>query len=992
MLKLLLLYRVPTLPIRGEILVQVHEDAYPHLTEAPLVDMGAADLAYLFKKSSTCDVRHILDRAMAANIPLTGTYEDESCLDWGYSSAHAKTLTAAKLPVKACTIKAMLEQGATEALQGLIDNDYDLSGINVGDVLTGGYGDTDGLELLQQAGRLNLTTVSDATIHDLCRCCRAELTFLVKYYGVEVRQRCIMYAIKTHCSYALCTILEHADMNFKLEYNALYYVLCTGNYTMINMALHKTDLAFADNRDLLMAVQDPVVQTLVKRYWPDIVFDDNASITVKPLTDFIPRHRRLSYLQGPSSLQSFELHGRVIWLFGDVHEPCVPEGLSGENVKLHKFLRELADITSVPCDMLFELKRFDHRPVGTRRQELPYVCHADGDFSSNLDDVHEEFSGCAGSNKEYAIHNCPNTRFHNVDFRNTQDPRYDTWSHLNYIVLAHVAGVGTMYAHTENWKTPLTKVFKLEPNIKSFIQTFHLFPNLLDGVAEGNMNQVARNLNAILAPIASIIGATYKSSFTAQELHEHSFFPKVAKQLNALKPEVRESIIQTVHTIWAEKHQSELSELITLSCCTLDLARCQKFCATLRSVLITSSARIMDLYAMARMAKIIYNYEDSRLLVVYAGQAHTKAYAQCFTALQAAKMVDMGRDKSSADKYRSCLPLNDEWQTVMQQLEVAWATPRAATQSVGYKVKHGYPRNEPAAVAPPPAAKLDMNNFVQLMAVKGLEAGDLQMARNIISHGLAMTPAMLRAALKSKNYTMLHLLVMHVPRLVYKFAAVMCEDGVIDFEFCRVAASLLRSQRIFCAVYTQLCRLFVNTMPLSLDMMQLAVRIFGDTSNLLQEMPMRAEYLRLLLQAMPAAIPACIRLAPLAVLKEAMTPQAVTSKQQMCAIVSEYDSVAKLAWLQQPLCLAVVADLEEYMRHNRDNVTRMLRYTQVVIEAGADMETLNTLFAYMLSQGHVAEVALLHTKGCTLPRHDLVYKVELLRPDKRAAMYSALSL
>lgn len=282
---------------------------------------------------------------------------------------------------------------------------------------------------------------------------------------------------------------------------------------------------------------------------------------------------------GPNSLAVMKLNGKIILMFGDYHYKT-------DECNTHK----PGDKSIVEILDLFE--RYSPKVVDLFIEAYELVQGYQDEYKDKysnirlgevklpdtmLSEIIKQYWPCFGNDKTLCRYE--KLRIHNMDFRRNPNPKYDLY--------------------------PISSIF----NIKN---TKIAYLNLIIGLLYGDMDMVADSLNII----------RNTQEYRASDIIHESNYTKVAKQYENI-PKSRELREEIVNRFITGVYDIDISEKYK----GLYTAIIEKY--------------IMDIYALPRIIKSIYLYNDSGIIVVYGGYAHISDYTEILQKLYGAKIVTM---------------------------------------------------------------------------------------------------------------------------------------------------------------------------------------------------------------------------------------------------------------------------------------------------------------------------------------------------------------
>lgn len=409
--------------------------------------------------------------------------------------------------------------------------------------------------------------------------------------------------------------------------------------------------------------------------------------------EFIEKYKNFGQIIGPSSIVVYKINNKLIILFQDVHtEPskecnatCSKNGCEW----IHEFLEQLFIKSPVCIDFFNETTNFLQMSKGRKEniQEskritvVGYLGNIIKTVKSYANEIGlikstKKFADCLGPLKSGCeIYN--KVRFHNIEFRRFENNVYNITSFQNEGIFRQ----GLYYLYPINFELKKIKDINYIKNInvkkydnyKIYLDKLSLHKNILEALLDGDMKKVSENILLMNDSLKDTISSNILNAFSVEKLENVSPYKKLAKQFKPLPKQ-----IQTIcKTFLLERYDAWIIPLIDTINKIKDNNK-QKNLHEINNNLITLNfyygVILFDAYTIGRMLKSIYIYQDSSMIITYAGKSHTKGYSKLFAKMNDSKIPEFKLEKITelkGTKKSACVNIDNyktEWNKIINEL------------------------------------------------------------------------------------------------------------------------------------------------------------------------------------------------------------------------------------------------------------------------------------------------------------------------------------
>ena len=423
--------------------------------------------------------------------------------------------------------------------------------------------------------------------------------------------------------------------NFQGQTALLYAVLFGSPAVMKELLLAGANLDLPDingntPRDYLLENGDPIKIELVNELGLAIKGEefDNTELTPEAIR-FLQTFKNLKKIIGPSSLKVFMIDGKILFFFNDLHEPpaggCY--GDCGDRdqycAKFDELMDHLFRVSPVCVDFFLETTEFQQ--LALQEKDQPYVQHRYKVGDIYMMKTMKKFEECLGPRKQGCHQNYPKTRIHNIEFRRFPYPIYNlimTNDNLNLV------------------SSPIYYMqrFGFDENVAKFLDQLGNHREILQAFLDGDMTKLSRLILTTYDPIKRIL-PELDENFNPYALSFNSLYSKLAKQFESLPEPIKRASKEAILNLYDTQVQTHLNQIkatkdatgvycpVGRSLCAVELVR------QLVGFNFDFAVLIFDSYAIGRMLKALYIYDDAKIIIAYAGSLHTDNYSQILSMI-----------------------------------------------------------------------------------------------------------------------------------------------------------------------------------------------------------------------------------------------------------------------------------------------------------------------------------------------------------------------
>lgn len=425
----------------------------------------------------------------------------------------------------------------------------------------------------------------------------------------------------------------------------------------------------------------------------------------QPITNSnLQRYAAYKQLHGPSSLILYMLNGRLLLFFRDVHiepkETCGSVCNIDQNncIWISDFFKNLFSNAPMCIDFFCETTswlQIQEKSIENKRH-VHYEVNDEklDDRIEGLMKTKTEFIDCLSPFKTDCT-KYKTTRFHNIEFRRFALNIYNlTPRKKNFFttIVYYLLPSETDRIPKIDELKKLVDSNKYDNTFKTFIGKIKL--NIYRTFLEALLNNDIDSVSKCIMSAYNDINQIDLHNFNSDMLKKKSPYPKIFKQISVLKPEYQEFIKKYIMKRYDNQivsHINEINKCIHYIDTSTTLDDKNTWLTYLVKDLDTFyfdfAVLIFDTYTIGRLMKSIFNYNDSSLILSYAGGFHIQQYEDFFIAfsqhfnLKCDKIIEIGKKEDE----NGCIQLDDKWITLLQYLQGAFNKPSKCT------IKEGIP-------------------------------------------------------------------------------------------------------------------------------------------------------------------------------------------------------------------------------------------------------------------------------------------------------------
>jgi len=410
---------------------------------------------------------------------------------------------------------------------------------------------------------------------------------------------------------------------------------------------------------------------------------NNVMANTLPITDTnLKKYLEYTKIHGPSSVILYKLNNRLLLFFRDVHiEPkkqCNDSCSIDKNncVWISDFLKDLFTNAPSCIDFFCETTTWFQiqEKIKDNQDRIMHYLLYEKKLEKRIKGLMKtktEFIDCLSPYK-LGCSAYKTTRFHNIEFRRFAFEYYNLTTDMKNILNLPVyyllkSGIDEI-PDSEQLKS-FIDIKKYNHKFKDFLINLNKYKDILETLLNNDMLSLSNIINSLYNNFDEY--SNYKTYFDPSKLLK-SPYPKLWKQLNTLQPVCQIYIKQYIRDRYkhdCEQYITKIHNIMRHN--NVDLLLLIEY---LNDFYTNFSILIFDAYTIARMMKAIFNYDDSSLIITYAGGFHIQQYEDFFNKfslqfhLEFEKITDIGKSKDQS----GCIQLNDNWNIIISQLQEAF--------------------------------------------------------------------------------------------------------------------------------------------------------------------------------------------------------------------------------------------------------------------------------------------------------------------------------
>jgi len=381
-----------------------------------------------------------------------------------------------------------------------------------------------------------------------------------------------------------------------------------------------------------------------------------------PLDTFVNKWKGVHQITGPSSVQSFTVHVnghyKQVILFGDeLNMPCSSR-VPGQTASLDSFMVDVVNTSKSCVDIFIESYKFN-RFNKISNDTMALVAKEQKDLATHkmpeyagMGKVISAFAGCLSGNEcKY-----PATRFHSINFVRTY---YDTdKTALQFDNVLNIPShIYNKALRETNPETKQKMLSALQVHRLAFIDVGGFMP-LFAAIATGDVMQVLTFYDDVYG---MFLGHQYFTKTYTEADARHAMYDLPHKEMQGIhSDDIKAQAVKYLYRLYNNVNV-RLLRMYAKSTYNFDHAITDAYVKTL----------IMDTYALPRLLKCIYNYQDSSIIMVYASVLHMQVYARFLDSANPGQRVYPLPDTVG------CIYTNltQQWPNIIENLKIPLATP-----------------------------------------------------------------------------------------------------------------------------------------------------------------------------------------------------------------------------------------------------------------------------------------------------------------------------
>lgn len=424
----------------------------------------------------------------------------------------------------------------------------------------------------------------------------------------------------------------------------------------------------------------------------------NALIKSLPVTDIIlKKYIDYTTIHGPSSAVLYIINNRTLLFFRDVHiKPKID--FCNKNCNFNKciwvsdFLKDLFMNSPMCIDFFCETTNWyqiQEKSMHNIATVEHYIKHEKlGDRFKGLLRTKTEFMDCLSPLKKGCT-TYKKTRFHNIEFRRFVLDYYDLTTGRKNIF--NLPLYYLFPSNVEDFPDPdqlnsLINIVNYNSTFKNYLNNLGRYRHIVVALLNNDMVSLSNIIDSIYSPFDNY--QKQKDLFTSKTLINKSPYPKLSKQIVALQPKYQNYLKDYVLKRYDDESNfyiTNIREFVKNN--HRDFRLLIEYIDSFYTKL---AVLIFDTYTIARIMKAIFNYDDSSLIITYAGEFHIDQYEQFFNKfvddfhIDLEKITEIGKSKDD----NGCIILNNQWDVIIRYLQNAFNNPSKCS------IKEGIPFSE----------------------------------------------------------------------------------------------------------------------------------------------------------------------------------------------------------------------------------------------------------------------------------------------------------
>jgi hypothetical protein len=180
--------------------------------------------------------------------------------------------------------------------------------------------------------------------------------------------------------------------------------------------------------------------------------------------------------------------------------------------------------------------------------------------------------------------------------------------------------------------------FGFDDNIKKFLDQLDNHRDILQAFFDGDMTKLSNLILTTYASLKSVL-PELEENFNPDALIFNSLYTKLAKQFDQLPEPIKQATKKALlsrYNILVQMEINQIKRIKSKVYCQTNNSQCVLELETqLKTFIRYSAALILDSYAIGRILKTLYVYDDAKIIIVYAGELHIRNYLEILKSILA---------------------------------------------------------------------------------------------------------------------------------------------------------------------------------------------------------------------------------------------------------------------------------------------------------------------------------------------------------------------
>jgi len=433
-----------------------------------------------------------------------------------------------------------------------------------------------------------------------------------------------------------------------------------------------------------------------------------AKIGGSLIEQFVTEYKNYDILYGPNNINVVTIQNKLVIFLDDKHVKinndyeCYDKDNQFNTCWIDDFFSDLFEISPTCIDFFIETTLFQQ--VGKQNNLLPITKHIEkeskGKYNDGLFRIQQKFIHCVGPLKKECS-KYKYTRFHNIEYRRFGNNFYDIVGGIFCAPLAYLScPIDTkcffmpqfLFKYKEKNMIPE----RLDENMK--IHTENLSENLnsiFNGLLAGDMDIISTSVNKLYSCFTNNLDFLdiIIQKFTPDQLNKNYVYTKLNAQIKKLPSSIQIKYLEEMKENYDRYMTFEITQIKDLFNEMMD-EKSEKtygedFFISYRKMIFNFGVVVFDAYALARILKAFYVYQDSSIIIVYAGSGHTSFYNRALSSIM--DTTPILTIPSETYEKSACVMLNAEkigWNQFMDILKEKLVNGKKCTVRNEYKESH----------------------------------------------------------------------------------------------------------------------------------------------------------------------------------------------------------------------------------------------------------------------------------------------------------------